>query len=389
MVVSHKECWRSPDSATGWATDGGFALQMAALAPLFEELRVCVPEVPRRAVGEVAFLPPILIDPLPTLEGDGWRRRVATVAWLARALPQIDRAVRRADLVHAPIPGDVGSLGMALAVAHRRPLFVRHCGNWFVRRTRAEQAWPWFMAWRAGRGDVMLATGGADAPPHPDHPGIAWIFSSSLTGAELAAVPERTSAPTGGAVRLAIACRQDERKGTGIAIRALAELRRELDGVTLDVLGSGPDLEAFRALADELGVAGAVTFHGQVGHGDVLAVLRAADLFVFPTRASEGFPKAVLEALACGLPVVTTPVSVLPTLLRDGGGIVVPEADPNLVADAVRALAMDADRYLAASQQAREIASRYTLEAWRDEIGCRLHDAYGPLGGPADPGPSR
>ena len=55
LVFSHKECWRSSDSTTGWATDGGFAMHMDYLAKLFESTQILVPEVNKREKGEVFF----------------------------------------------------------------------------------------------------------------------------------------------------------------------------------------------------------------------------------------------------------------------------------------------------------------------------------------------
>jgi glycosyltransferase involved in cell wall biosynthesis len=109
----------------------------------------------------------------------------------------------------------------------------------------------------------------------------------------------------------------------------------------------------------------------------VIELLQQADLFCYPTRASEGFPKVVLEALACGLPVVTTPVSVLPQLIATGCGLIIEEAKPQAVADAVLQAVSDPVRYRAMSAQAVRTAQSYSLESWRDTIGDLLRKAWG------------
>jgi glycosyltransferase involved in cell wall biosynthesis len=114
----------------------------------------------------------------------------------------------------------------------------------------------------------------------------------------------------------------------------------------------------------------------------VLQLLQQADVFCYPTAASEGFPKVVLEALACGLPVVTTRVLVLPELLASGCGLLIDEPTPRALADAVAGVAADGDRYRAMSARAVETARRYSLENWRGEIGERLQRAWGPLRAP-------
>jgi glycosyltransferase involved in cell wall biosynthesis len=120
-----------------------------------------------------------------------------------------------------------------------------------------------------------------------------------------------------------------------------------------------------------------VTFHGKVDHDRVLHLLRNADVFCFPT-SSEGFPKVVVEALACGLPVVTTRVSVLPELVA-GCGILLEKHSAIAIAKAVNSCLSDPKQYRVMSLKAAEKAWSYSLECWRDTIGQMLRGAWGPL----------
>jgi glycosyltransferase involved in cell wall biosynthesis len=87
----------------------------------------------------------------------------------------------------------------------------------------------------------------------------------------------------------------------------------------------------------------------------------------------------VLEALACGLPVVTTRVSVLPLLIGQGCGVLLNEATPGATAAAIRTCLSDPLRYEAMSQQAVKTAQSYSLESWRDTIGDLLQAEWGAL----------
>jgi glycosyltransferase involved in cell wall biosynthesis len=383
VVISHKACWRSASSPSGFATDGGFSFQMRALASLFAHTTVCVPITATGAHdGEVALYGDRLeVVPLPAPGGAGVWRKVRFPVWVLRSLPALVREIRAADAVHAPIPGDVGTMGIVVAHLFRRPLFVRHCGNWTQPRTKAERLWRWYMERAAGGRRVMLATGGSDQPPSRRNPAVRWIFSTSMTADELDRIAKlRTIAP-GHAPRLVIVGRQVEAKGTGRVIEALRVLQGDLPEATLEVVGDGPDLARFKALADDLGVGDRVSFTGQVDHDGVLAALDRADLFVFPTTSSEGFPKAALEALASGLPVLATPVSVLPDLLAGGGGIVLRDASPASIASGVRNATSSPAQYQLLSAHASAAAAAFSLERWVGEIGKHLAAAW-PLDAP-------
>jgi glycosyltransferase involved in cell wall biosynthesis len=230
----------------------------------------------------------------------------------------------------------------------------------------------------AGGRNVMLATGGSSDPPSQRNPNVRWIFSTSLTEQDLKTCNLRCDQPPRSAPRLIIIGRQEHGKGTQLVIESLPIISEDFPGATLDVVGDGEALAEYKNLAASIGVADRVTFHGKVDHKQVISLLQQADLFCFPTW-SEGFPKVVLEALACGLPVVTTRVSVLPQLIGTGCGVLVEEASPAIISKSVVACLSNAERYHAMSVKAVETAGHYSLEHWRDTIGQLLTGAWGPL----------
>ncbi len=102
------------------------------------------------------------------------------------------------------------------------------------------------------------------------------------------------------------------RKGQSFAIEALAQL----PGAILVLAGKGEDQNALKSQAERLGVADRVRFLGAVPHGELPVLLNAADVFVLPS-SSEGLANAWVEALACGTPVVTTPIPGAQELITD------------------------------------------------------------------------
>ena len=379
VVFSHKPCWSCEGAPAGYASDGGFPFQMNALAQLFDETVLLVPcGIQSKRAGEMAISGPGLrVAALPPVRGTGLWHKFLFPFWLVRCAPVLLRELFRADAVHAPIPGDVGTIGMLLAWIFRKPLFVRYCGNWLTVNTSADRFWHRFMERFAGGRNVMLATGGADHAPSARNPQIYWIFSTSLTEAELAELSDCQRVLKSGQLRLITVGRQEGAKGTELLIRALPQIHRQYPAAVLEVVGDGSGLAALKGLAMQLGLGASVVFRGKLNHTRVLECMQGADVFCLPSQ-SEGFPKVVLEAMACGLPVLATPVSVLPRLLAAGGGELI-QPEPGAIARAVCDLVGDAPRYRGMSFRARATVADYSLERWRDTIGGRLETAWGAL----------
>ena len=123
----------------------------------------------------------------------------------------------------------------------------------------------------------------------------------------------------------------------------------------LVVVGDGPVRAATERQAAQLGIAGRVRFVGN--QKDVAPWLRSFDLFCLPSYANEGVPQAIAQAMACALPVVTTPVGSIEELITDGRtGLLVPPADPAALARALLCLLDDPARALSLGTAALEHA---------------------------------
>ena len=120
-------------------------------------------------------------------------------------------------------------------------------------------------------------------------------------------------------------------KGHDVLIDAAAHVLRQIPNATFDIVGDGPELPNLVARAGARGVLHAVRFLGH--RDDVAERLAAADIFVLPSR-SEAFPNAVLEAMAAGLPIVTSAVGGMLELIDDGRtGLLTPCGDAPALAD--------------------------------------------------------
>ncbi len=167
--------------------------------------------------------------------------------------------------------------------------------------------------------------------------------------------------------------RLERQKGVDVLFQALAT--EPLAGVTARLVGTGPDEEAYRRLAAELGLEARVRFAGQRSHERIRALATRSRALVLPSRG-ESFGMVILEAMAAGLPVVATQAGAIPELATDGVDALLTRTDD--VDDLAEALRRVLDDSALAGRLAA--AGRKTAEALRwtrvtERIVERLHIA--------------
>jgi glycosyltransferase involved in cell wall biosynthesis len=145
-------------------------------------------------------------------------------------------------------------------------------------------------------------------------------------------------------------------KNLPLLVDATADLRRERADVTLVLVGEGPERAALEQRARALGIGEAVWFAGYVGQDETPAWYRAADVFALPSDFDNS-PNVVLEAMACGLPVVATDVGGLRDYVTPPrNGLLVPKGSRPDLAGALASLLDDPSRARAIGETNRQDA---------------------------------
>lgn len=197
------------------------------------------------------------------------------------------------------------------------------------------------------------------------------IDTHRFTPGDRTAARAKLGLATSGAPLLMIVATLRSWKGHVYLLEALADL----PDCRLGIVGDGPFLSKIEQKRDELKLGHRVIFYGQ--QQDVTPWLHAADLFVLPSYANEGVPQAVLQAMMCGLPVVSTTVGAISEAVEDGitGLLVEPKnttaliaAIGSLLADPKKAAAMG----LAGRKRAEAHFSRETMLDQMESIFCAV-----------------
>jgi glycosyltransferase involved in cell wall biosynthesis len=181
--------------------------------------------------------------------------------------------------------------------------------------------------------------------------------------------PDQEARSEGGPVRILSVGRAVAKKGYDDLLNALAALPDDIDWCFRHI-GGGGGLGKLRRQADELGISDRIDWLGARPQTEVLAELRAADMFVLASRITgdgdrDGLPNVLMEAQSQRLACVATSVSAIPELIRDGEtGLLVPERDPSALAGAIEKLARDAElRARLATAGEERVRQSFSLQA--------------------------
>lgn len=153
-------------------------------------------------------------------------------------------------------------------------------------------------------------------------------------------------------------------KGVDVLLRAFAMVAESQPGVRLRVVGSGDALDDHRSLATVLGVEDRVEFSGRLDADELVDAYRGARALVLPSRTeSESFGMTLIEAMACGRPVIGSAIGGIPSVVQhERNGLLAAPGDVQSLADACGRLLLDDDLCAALGAEGRRCAEeRY---AW-------------------------
>lgn len=387
-IVYHMPFWRAADG-TLREVEGSFARYVDSLAPYFDEISVCAPMLASpRGEGTAIRATNVSLAPLPNFEGP-----VHFYPRLLVMLPRIWRFVRGIDVLHCRIPSPAAIFAFVIARAYARPSFVLIVGDLqallptMPYRGVKKLLWrgytafeEWAVQWMSDR-SVAFANGEALAAKHST--AAKAVIATTTTTISAADISSRADINATDTLRVLCVSRIDPRKGLRLLPDVVRLLGDQGIAVSLDIVGPavgrpGEDEQAaIAADAERLGVGDRVRCLGPVPLEQLLPLYRGYDVFVLPTLPGEGIPRVLLESMTAGVPVVTTRVAGIPSLItHEVNGLLVDAPTVAAVAGAISRVVYDAGLRRRLIANGYETARGFTLEAQAarilTEVSARL-----------------
>lgn len=350
--------------------DRGYGIRVDALAQYFDQIVMCNP-VARFDIPEAQYEPHstnISVEALPY-----YGRVTRSLLRLPKCASLIWRASRSWSLLHITLPSPLGIIGYLCARARNIPMVLSVVGDleaqYEQRRYHgmsrlAARAAVWLSErathWMVDRAPTITQGDGLYAKYKRNGNRIMNIPWSPIASSMIA---QRDDSCTGPRIQLLFVGALLEKKGIFVLLESARLLRRHMDNFVLTYVGTGPFAAELAQRVADADLSGHVVLKGGIySECELLREFDAADLFVFPTYA-EGFPRVIFEAMARGLPVISTLVSGIPGVLQEGrDALLVSPGSPSEVAEAVLKVVRGPTLRRNLIRGGREIVSEYTLE---------------------------
>ena len=326
-ILYHMPFWQAADG-TLWESEGSFGRYVDSLAPYFDEIVLSVPvfDVPP-ASGSRLRASNVRLAPLPYFPGP--RQFYPMLPFLHGRLR---KWVRQCDVIHLRVPTPAAIFAFRLARAARKPVFLLVVGDYgallpYLPYRGAKKALfgayvafeEWALRYMTTRA-LTFANGAALREKH-ERQG-ATVFETKTTTLGLQDIASRGDTCGSTPIRLLTVSRIDPRKGLRVLPEAVAALVADGHDVTIDIVGptigqiGDQESDRIASQALRLGVGARVTLRGAVPLDQLMPLYQGYDAFVLPTQPGEGIPRVLLEAMAAGLPVITTNVSGIASLVE-------------------------------------------------------------------------
>jgi glycosyltransferase involved in cell wall biosynthesis len=276
--------------------------------------------------------------------------------------------------IHCHFANSAASVGMYAAMQLEIPFsFTGHANDLFQHRVllkrKLERA-AFVSCISRWHRDWYLAI----SPPNPEK------YEVIRCGVDVDAwQPGERGQSTADPLRILVICRLVEKKGVDTLIRAVNILRTAGVACRLTVAGDGPQEIHLHVLAKILGCDDSIRWLGAVDNNQVPQLMSQADVFALPCRSDsrgdkDGIPVVLMEAMACGVPVISGDLPAIRELIEDGvSGILIPGGDADALAQRLKIISTDsALRQKLALAGRSKVVSEFALEPNIDHLEARF-----------------
>lgn len=362
LIIGHSKHKKKEDAYFGYMP---YVREMNLWLKHVDEVEIVAPTVnaPITPIDAPYEHPNIQFSPIPSIEFTSLKQALISVFVIPGILYTISKACRRADHIHLRCPGNIGLLGCIVQLLFPSKIkTAKYAGNW---DPKASQPVSYRIQKRIlnsttlTKNMTVLVYGKWENQSDNIKP----FFTASFHDRDKGAMEKRDY---DGLLRFIFVGSLVPGKRPMLAVHIVHELHDKGISCRLDLYGDGQMMNDIKAYISQNNLETIVTLHGNVSAHSLKEVLKSAHFLILPSR-SEGWPKAIAEAMFFGVIPIATSVSCVPEMLGDGTrGIIIEAEREKAVKDIEKTIG--ANELEKMSSEAAKWSQQYTLEYMEAEI---------------------
>ncbi len=364
LIVTHVTHYRHEGKIFAY---GPYAREINIWCDLFTDVMIAAPckVGPPPGDGVAISRANIELRSIPASGGESIRAKLWQLILLPRIVGLLIFAMRATDAVHVRCPGNLGLLGVILAPCFCSKLIAKYAGQWngFPGESWSVRLQRHLLGSRWWRGIVTVYGDWPNQPPH-----VIPFFTSVMTAEQVDRAKEIAARKTAQqTLSLLFVGRLSKSKNVDVLIEAVARLKQADIRVHCDIVGDGAQRRQLGEQVQRLKLEECVHFAGAIDFDQVFDFYDRSQVLVLASD-TEGWPKAIAEAMACGLVCVGSDRGLVPWMLGKGRGFVVPARDVDALTSTLRELALSPVERIEISKRAATFSQRYSLETLREAL---------------------
>lgn len=308
----------------------------------------------------------VRVLPVARAGGNGFKAKLHQLFVLPKIIAQLARYMRGSDAIHARCPCDLGLLGVIMGPLFTRNLIAKYAGQW---RTFPNEPLAWRFQRAVLRSRWWTGPVTAYADKSQGSSKIFPFFTSVLSDEHIARAKIAAARPRDPKYfRVLFVGRLSASRNVDVLFRAVAGLRlmnnRKIECV---IAGEGPERASLERLAEQLNIQSRTRFTGGLVFEKVLECYETADVLVLAAQ-SEGWGKSITEAMAFGCVCIGSERGMMPQILGENRGLLVPPGDVDALRNALQQVADHPEQAAEMAKHAADWAQKLSLAGMREAL---------------------
>ena len=307
------------------------------------------------------------ISIIPQMErgGENLKSKLWQIISLPKMIWQLSNSMHKVDAIQVRCPGNLGLLGILLAPFFSKYRIAKFAGQWtgYPSEPFTVKLQRWLLKSKWWNAPVTVYGNWPNQPKH-----VIPFFTSMLTDeiielAKTSSTVKKKHDP----IRILFVGRLSKSKNVDTLIKAINILSNEGINIECKIIGVGDQLETLVKLTESLKLSSMIHFLGGLKFEKVIDYYIWADILVLVSE-TEGWPKAITEAMAFGVVCIGSNRGLIPHILGEGRGIVIEPGDHSKLAIEISKLCTVHEIFKSLSRSAAEWSQKYSISSLKNEL---------------------